>query len=121
MLVHLLLHAAGSMLVRTLRLIQLHDLALVAARMGEEDWARLLACRVDNRALWWAVPPLEMVARHYRQAIPGAVLGCLRRSCPRTLRGVSRRQTISEVSLARLRTEAREVRGAHDAVGARGG
>lgn len=120
MFIHLLLHAAGSMLVRTLRLIQLHDLALLAARMREEDWAQLLACRVDNRALWWAVPPLELVARYYPRAIPGAVLVSLRRSCPRTLRGVSRRQTISEVCVARLRVEAREVRGCQDA-GSAGG
>jgi Uncharacterised nucleotidyltransferase len=103
---HLLLHAAGNMVVRALRLIQLHDLALLAARMQDDDWVRLLTSRREDRALWWAVPPLELVARYYPQAIPGAVLATLRPDCPRTLRGVSRRQTISQVSFATLRIEA---------------
>src|ERR1700728_10780 len=103
---HLLLHAAGNMVPRALRLIQLHDLALLARRMGEDDWAQLLAWRLPGRALWWAVPPLELVARYYPDAIPTEVLAALRPGCPRRLRGVSRRQTLSEVSFARLRIDA---------------
>jgi hypothetical protein len=103
---HLLLHAAGNMVPRALRLIQLHDLALLAARMADDDWAQLLAWRLGGRALWWAVPPLELVARYYPDAIPIEVLVALRPGCPRALRGVSRRQTLSEVSLARLRIDA---------------
>jgi hypothetical protein len=116
MFVHLLLQAAGSMSLRTLRLIQLHDLALLAARMCELDWQRLLACRIDNRALWWTVPPLELLVRYYPQAIPTAVLAALRRCCPRAVRGVPGRQTISEVCLASLRNEARDARGCQNAV-----
>ena len=103
---HLLLHAAGSMVERALRLIQLHDLALLAGRMREDDWAQLLAIRGHDRALWWAVPPLELLARYYPQAVPAAILAALRPDCPRALRGVSRRQTISEVSFSTLRIEA---------------
>jgi hypothetical protein len=103
---HLLLHAAGAMVVRALRLIQLHDLALVAARMRADEWAQLLAIGRQNRALWWAVPPLELLARYYPQAVPTAVLAALRPHCPRALRGVSRRQTLSEVSFSTLRIEA---------------
>jgi Uncharacterised nucleotidyltransferase len=103
---HLLLHAAGSMVQRALRLIQLHDLALMAARMRADEWPQLLAIRGQDRALWWAVPPLELLARYYPQAVPSAVLAALRPDCPRALRGVSRRQTISEVSLSTLRIEA---------------
>jgi hypothetical protein len=104
--IHLLLHAAGNMASRVLRLIQLHDLALLAARMQEQDWAQLLASRGDARALWWAVPPLELMARYYPGAVPDAVLATLRPDCPRALRAVSRRQTISEVSYATLKIEA---------------
>jgi Uncharacterised nucleotidyltransferase len=103
---HLLLHAAGNILARALRLIQLHDLALLAGRMRDAEWEQLLACRHDDRTLWWAVPPLELVARYYPQAIPGDVLGPLRAGCPRPLRRVSRRQTLSEISFARLRVDA---------------
>jgi hypothetical protein len=103
---HLLLHAAGNIVLRALRLIQLHDLALVATRMRDENWVQLLASRGNARALWWAVPPLELMARYYPQAVPPSVLASLRPDCRRTLRGVSRRQTISEVSFVTLRIEA---------------
>ena len=103
---HLLLHAAGNMVPRALRLIQLHDLALLAARMQDEDWAQLLAWRLADRGLWWAAPPLELVARYYPEAIPIDVLTALRTACPRGLRGTARRQTLSEVSFARLRIDA---------------
>jgi hypothetical protein len=103
---HLLLHAAGNIVPRGLRLIHLHDLALLAARMNEEDWAELLATRCDDRTLWWTVPPLELVARYYPQAIPSGVLPVLRPACPRPLRGVARRQSLSEVSFVRLRIDA---------------
>jgi hypothetical protein len=103
---HLLLHAAGNMMMRTLRLIQLHDLALLATRMNEDDWAQLLAHRGNAIALWWAVPPLELVTRYYPLAVPANVLAAFRPDCPRRLRGATRRQTISDVSLTTLRIEA---------------
>jgi Uncharacterised nucleotidyltransferase len=103
---HLLLHAAGNMAVRALRLIQLQDLARLAVRMQDHDWAQLLATREHRRSLWWAVPPLELIALYHPQAIPAAVLASLRPDCPRTLRGLSRGQTISEVSYTALRIEA---------------
>jgi hypothetical protein len=101
---HLLLHAAGNMVLRGLRLIQLHDLALLAARMQAEDWAQLLA--LEDQTLWWAVPPLELLARYYPQAVPGEVLAAVRPQCPRRLRELSRRQRLSQVSLTNLRVEA---------------
>jgi Uncharacterised nucleotidyltransferase len=100
--IHLLLHAAGSMVIRALRLLQLHDLALLGARLRDEDWQQLLACRVDDRGLWWALPPLELVARYYPQTVPAAVIAALRARCPRTLREAARRQTISQVSFCAL-------------------
>jgi hypothetical protein len=103
---HLLLHAAGSMVIRTLRLLQLHDLALLGARLRDDDWQQLLACRVEDRPLWWALPPLELVARYYPQAVPAFVIAALRPRCPRTLREAARRQTISEVSFCTLRLAA---------------
>ena len=38
LMMHLLLHAAGNIRARALRLIQLHDIALLAERLNAEDW-----------------------------------------------------------------------------------
>ncbi|HWW21329.1 MAG TPA: nucleotidyltransferase family protein [Steroidobacteraceae bacterium] len=106
LLMHLLLHAAGNMVVRTLRLIHLHDIALLTARMNDAQWAQWLRSRVDHRSAWWAVPPLELAARYYPHSIPSEVLAELRPECPRALRALSRRQTLSDVSYAALDVEA---------------
>ena len=103
---HLLLHAAGNMALRALRLIQLQDFARLATRMQDQDWAQLLATPAHRRSLWWAVPPLQLIALYHPGAIPAAVLAGLRPHCPRALRGLSRRQTISQVSYTALRIEA---------------
>jgi hypothetical protein len=98
---HLLLHAAGGMAYRTLRLIQLHDLALVARRMAAADWRQLLEWRP-----WWAWPPLMLIERYYGAAAPGAVMTAARGSCPWTLRLACARQRLSDVSCSRLWLEA---------------
>ncbi len=76
LMAHLLLHAAGSMVKRSLRLINLHDIALLARRMPEDEWVTL--------AQWWALPPLLLTAHYYAGAYPiGHVAGCLAgRACP---------------------------------------
>src|SRR5580700_1895102 len=38
LLIHLLLHAAGALIARRLRLLQLHDIARLSAHMTDEDW-----------------------------------------------------------------------------------
>jgi Uncharacterised nucleotidyltransferase len=103
---HLLLHASGSIMLRALRLIQLHDCALLAARMQGEDWTELLAAGGERAALWWSIPALELTALYYPEVIPAAVLARLRPDCPRALRGRARRQKISEVSFSTLGIEA---------------
>ena len=103
---HLLLHAAGGMVLRCLRLLQLHDMALLSARMHADDWQRLLAQRGCPARLWWALPPLELLAQYYPASVPPGVLARLRSDCPRRIRVMCRRQTISEVSFSALRVEA---------------
>jgi hypothetical protein len=101
LMAHLLLHAAGSIVDRALRLIQLHDIALLAARMTAEDWTRTLAAGADPpHALWWAYPPLQLTARYYPERIPRSALDTARASCPWALRRISERQRLSEVSLS---------------------
>jgi hypothetical protein len=103
---HVLLHTAGSMVTRSVRLLQLHDLALLGARMHSDDWGRLLAMRQRPGALWWALPPLNLLAQYFPWAIPAAVLATMRADGRRRAGGLSRRQTISDVSFASLRIEA---------------
>jgi hypothetical protein len=94
---HLLLHAAGNICNRGLRLLHLHDIAILAARMSPSDWD---AC-LDERRIgspWWTVPPLLLVARYYKGAIPADVLARIAPACPIHLRTISRHQTLTQVS-----------------------
>lgn len=98
LLAHLLLHAAGNICGRSLRLVHLHDIALVARGMQPEEWVFLW----QDGACWWALPPLQMAARYCPDAIPAAVLDTLARDCPPLLRIVSRHQTLTKVSCSEL-------------------
>jgi hypothetical protein len=46
------------------------------------------------------------MARYYRRAVPGRVLTALTAECPRLVRAIVLRRTLSEVSFSRLRIEA---------------
>lgn len=98
LLAHLLLHAAGNICARSLRLIHLHDIALLARNMEPEEWMFLWR----GGASWWALPPLQMTARYYPDVIPEVVRTTLARDCPVLLRTVSRRQSLSQVSCSEL-------------------
>jgi hypothetical protein len=94
---HLLLHAAGAMAGRSLRLIQLHDIALLGRCSTQQEWQEMLTWDP-----WWALPPLVLTERYYGPIAPRGVLASLRQSCPRILRRVSSRQKVSDVSLSHL-------------------
>src|SRR3546814_6878769 len=98
---HLLLHAAGNTCNRRLRLMHLHDSALLSTRMSVGDWIALGECD-DGGAPWWALPPLAMVDRYYPGAIPADVLAGLSRRCPLLLRLFSRSQTMTGASCSGL-------------------
>jgi hypothetical protein len=105
LLLHLLLHAAGNMKAHALRQIQLHDIALLAARLDDADWDMLLeAATTDD--LWWAFPPLALTIRYYACAAPPALPRALRLRCPRLLRRASERQELTDVSWSNLRISA---------------
>jgi Uncharacterised nucleotidyltransferase len=106
LMLHLLLHAAGNMRARALRLIQLHDIALLAQRLDSHDWEELLAMRIDNRAPWWALAPLIMTARYFPSAIPSELFASLAKDCPAWLRNRARRQQLADVSWSNIRIEA---------------
>ncbi len=98
---HLLLHAAGNLCGRSLRLIHLHDIALLAARMSERDWA-VVRGEDGEATSWWALPPLRLVARYYPGAVPAAMLAALAPACPPWLRAAAARQTLTQMSCSAL-------------------
>jgi hypothetical protein len=99
LMAHLLLHAAGNLCGRSLRLLHLNDISLLATRMTLRDWDLLWH---GAEPPWWALPPLCLVARYYRHAVPDAVLARLERDCPPLLRTLARRWTLSAVSCSDL-------------------
>jgi hypothetical protein len=98
---HLLLHAAGSMAFQALRILQLHDVALLARQMSDLDWLEL--CGTDlPHGLWWAYPPLELVTRRYSSCIPKHVLETAKGDCPLILRALGARKSLVDVSYSYL-------------------
>jgi Uncharacterised nucleotidyltransferase len=106
LMMHLLLHAAGNMRARALRLIQLHDISRLANGFRACDWEELLAFRPNNQVLWWAVPPLTLTAYYYPNVIPQWVLSRLGRGCPWLLRKFSSHFRLSDVSWSNPRVYA---------------
>ncbi len=117
---HLLLHAAGAMIFRGLRLVQLHDIALLARSLHPTEWQTLLAPAAGRLAEtragtterlaapetpWWAYPPLALTQRYYR-CVPEWVLAQLAARCPWLLRTRAQRQQLSEASLSHLWVDA---------------
>jgi hypothetical protein len=103
LLIHLLLHAAGAISLRELRLLQLHDVARLSRCMADEDWEEVLhaAARTGDGSLWWAFPPLALAARYYA-CVPDRILAHTRSCCHWPLQRVYRRRTLSEASLSHL-------------------
>jgi hypothetical protein len=106
LMMHLLLHAAGNMRARALRFIQLHDIALLAARFKQDDWEQLLATRQGGSSLWWAFAPLAVTARYYPATIPPAILARLSVECPWVLRKLATRRQLTDISWSNIRIAA---------------
>jgi len=101
LMTHLLLHAAGNMRTRSLRMIQLNDIAELSPRLGADGWERVLAHERCGRS-GWMFPPLALTARYYPDAIAAELLASASAACPRLLRNVCRRQRLTNVSLSYL-------------------
>jgi hypothetical protein len=106
LMLHLVLHAAGCMPSKILRLLQLHDIALVSAQMSQADWDRMLAAPSADKKFWWAFPPLKLTARYYPSAIPVSVLARLAGECPLLLRNVASQRQVHDVSYSYLWVDA---------------
>jgi hypothetical protein len=98
LMLHLLLHAAGCITIRALRLLQLNDLAQLASRMTSTDWDQLLACGLRKPGLWWALPPLRLVSRYYPSKIPARVLSMASAHCPAVLKKLTANRALYDVS-----------------------
>jgi Uncharacterised nucleotidyltransferase len=100
LMIHLLIHAAGAMAYRALKLLHLHDIALVASKMAGSDWDEFAQQGQNSQRRWWALPPLQLTARYYPDAVPKEVLAALATHCRWTLRHVVRDYRVSDVSLS---------------------
>lgn len=103
LLMHLLLHAAGAMIARGLRLLQLHDIARLSEGMNDEDWEDVLrlAARTAEGSLWWAFPPLTL-ARRYYSCVPDRVMARAASDCPWMLKRVYRSRNLADTSVSHL-------------------
>lgn len=99
LMAHVLLHAAGVMTGRGLRLLHLQDIARLAARLEVDDWRLLRGFGDGNRGLWWAWPPL-LLADRYFGGVPSPVLQDAQSQCPWWLRRRIDGARIADVSLS---------------------
>jgi len=106
LMLHLLLHAAGSMTTKALRLLHLHDIALLSSQMTETDWDQVLAYGPRGARLWWAFPPLKLASRYYSSRIPLRVLAALAAECSYFLEKIANHRTIYDVSYSYLWVDA---------------
>lgn len=97
---HLLLHAAGCMAHRDLRLLHLHDIARLSEHMSDAEWDEFLRVSLYDESQWWAYPPLRLTATYFDRSVPTRSLVALASRCPRLLRAVARRRSLSDVSLS---------------------
>jgi len=100
---HLLVHAAVNMQMRILRMLQLHDIALLAPRLSGADWKELLHPGGAQTGCWWAMPPLQLTARYYPRSVPAAAIEAARAECAALLRFVAPRFRVSDVSASNAR------------------
>lgn len=106
LLIHLLLHAAGALSARALRLLQLHDIARLARGMTDAEWEQVFheaerTVDAGERSLWWAFPPLKLAAR-YCGGVPDRVLARTASHCHWLLKRAYTRKTLSSASLSYL-------------------
>ncbi len=81
---HLAIHASSDALARRLRLLHLADIALVADKIDQAAWDRIVA-GAQRRGEQRLVYPVLMLTSRYYPAVPAAVLRALRSGVPQAL------------------------------------
>ena len=99
LMLHLLLHAAGTMPTKSLRLMHLYDIAMLSRRMSTTDWDELRSLDSTGLDLWWAFPPLQLAAQYFPASIPQRILEAFAAKCPWLLRHLTPKR-LSDVSLS---------------------
>lgn len=103
LLQHLLLHTCHNLFNRRLRFIQLYDLALVAPRLDDGDWAALLAQARETGEARMFYAPLALAERYLGPLAPAAVREELAAATPQSLRHQVAIATPSDLSLCNPR------------------
>jgi hypothetical protein len=106
LMIHLLLHAAGAMAFKSLRLLHLHDLQRLSSQLTAEDWNAVLEAGERGGRPWWAFPPLNLTSRYFPSKIPVWVLTALADDCPYLLKRAARHRTLCDVSFSHLWVDA---------------
>jgi hypothetical protein len=103
LLLHVLLHAAGAMTLRELRVLHLMDIKRLCGVMSTQDWDDFfrLAQTTSDPTLWWAYPPLALANRYF-ECVPHAVTARVAGACPWLLRRAYRSRRITDVSISHL-------------------
>ena len=102
LMLHLLLHASGAMAFRWLRMINLHDIALLTRKMSAADWIELVQESERGNHLWWIYPPLKLLTAYYPDCVPSEVLLAANAHCQPALRRCYRKRILTDVSSSYL-------------------
>jgi hypothetical protein len=102
LLLHVLVHAAGSMVHRGLRLLQLVDIARLAGGLSPADWRELVDWHGSKRRLWWIAAPLILAQRYLPFSPPPDTLVQLAGDCPALLLRVAWRRTLTDFSYSHV-------------------
>jgi hypothetical protein len=81
---HLAVHASSDTIARRVRLLHLHDIALVARKLDDQGWQQILAWAAQQREQRLIYPALAFTNRYY-PVVPAAVLRDLRAGMPPAL------------------------------------
>jgi hypothetical protein len=84
LLYHLAVHASSDTIARRVRLLHLHDIAVVARSLDADDWQQILAWEHEQREPRLIYPALAFTNRYY-PGIPALVLRELRTQMPPVL------------------------------------
>jgi hypothetical protein len=105
LMLHLLLHAAGNMRARALRLVQLNDIALLANRLSPIDWEEVARHAPTGRVVGARALDSDsaLLPRLNSSQLRIPSLG---QDCPWLLRNRTRRQQLADVSWSNIRVEA---------------
>jgi Uncharacterised nucleotidyltransferase len=92
---HVLVHTAFDLARRMTRFVKLEDLRVLAARLSDDDWSRLVARAHASRLEPFVLAPLVMAGRYLGPIAPDAVIRELEAATPRALAAWLQRMPLS--------------------------